>query len=207
MILQADLGTHAMPVAKVAAVAPADAAAMVLMRYLGELRFSSGADAFRLEGVLDEWPSFGDEFRAPCASVLAMPGDDTDQQLVPEMLEETAGCHGDGTVLWKTEEMSIRFQVDFWAATKPQRAAIHAGLQAAFSPTEVRHGVMLPGVDEYWGLPVRAVLEAVERMMTKTDAEAGDWRLRTVIRCDVDAVHLRRVTRLEPRVIIDPDQS
>lgn len=201
-LLQAETGPDAFPTVKVAKISPASAAAHALMAYLGEITF--GESEFRLANVLDEWPTFGDDFKMPCASVLEMPPDDGDEvQLVPFMLEDTVDCHGPGTVLWKTDEHSLLFQVDFWAQNKLQREAIHAKLDAAFSPTEVRTGVLLKGSPDYWDLSVRATLESVRREDSPSEVKASDRRLRAVVRCDVDAVHLRRVTRLSPRVIIE----
>lgn len=175
-------------------------------------------EPLRLEEVFAEWPDVSQQLPYPCASVVERT--DTFYQphnFVPSALEDTLGTFdglvgekvGDPkTVLWKVAEASVEFQVDFWTSNVPHREAIEARLGHLFNPNEERSGVLIEGPHRYYSLPVRATLLSHRRIDTTATVYPNERRLQTVIRCEVDVVHLRAATLLRPAVttgVTDPN--
>lgn len=208
--LQAEIGPDRFPVVGGTALSPRNAATEVLAAYLRRLVWytptaldSSGVDgepkSWKLNQVLTTWPASGTVLAYPAASVDEDAVPYEEHSLVPTVLEETLGCYGRGTVLWKTAEIALDFQVDFWTNAEPDREAIEAGLPRAFALTEGRYGVMLSGHPRYFDRAVRATLVAHDRLDTSEDAYARERRLRATIRIEIDVVHLRHAAELTPR--------
>lgn len=188
------------PVEATPATDTRSAASRILAAYLGRLEFVVQGEPvrrFRLNEVREQWPSAEVELIYPAASIVAPSDHHVAHSLTPTPIE----CSWDreaGTMLWKTGDVSVSFQVDFWCTTEPDREAIAARLPAALSPGEGRYGVILSGVPDYWDLPARATLEAIRRIDTGDTVPVRERRLMAKIRVDLDVVHLRSVRPLEP---------
>lgn len=198
-------------------LSPRDAMAEALAEYLRGAVFRVwGGDApdteLKLTGVTTEWPDASAELNYPCASII----EQTDtfheaHNLVPTPLEETLGTYDScghvlglpQTVLWKSAEASVNFQLDFWTSSKPDRQAIEAELGALFSPGEGRSGVLIGGHSRYFDRPVRCTLLSHRRVDTGTTAYANERRLQCAIRAEIDIVRLYRATLTTPSVTTD----
>lgn len=209
-LLHAEVGPSRMPLARMAGLDPRDAAAQALQAYLKAAVFcipgdNPGTDRrFRLNKVMQEWPDPKTTLDYPAASVVsAGPIGNGAHNFTPTMLEETCDQFERGTVLWKTAELSIAFQVNFWVTNKPERGAIAAGIQEMFAPSEDRYGVVVQGPCEYFDRAVRLTLDDHERIDTPDTVFAGERELRAQITADIDVVQLRKVSRFEPRVDFD----
>lgn len=198
MPLQADVGTHRFPLAERAGISVRGAAANILASYLEMIEFAVNGRRFRLDKVLRHWPTDDVELTKPSASIDEGVVITENSQFAPVPIESSADVHGQGTVLWKTGDQSIEFQVDFYASDTSTLDAIASDLHRVFSPTELRFGVMLSGDPCYWHAPIRATLESMDRMYDSDSVFKRDLRLRTSIRCDIDEMHLRQYIRLEP---------
>ena len=168
-----------------------DAAANVLASFLERVVFHHGEERFRLDKVLRTWPTTDVDLTKPSASIDEAVVETLAHHLVPTCLEETYNVHGEDTVLWKTGEQSIDFQVDFYASETSVLTAIPAEINRVFSPTELRYGVMLGGDPCYYSAPVRATLVSSDRLYTADEIWRRDLRLKTIIRCDIDELQLR----------------
>ncbi len=200
-LLQADLGEHRLQLQEPPRAGARTAAANTLAAYLGRLPWevpSSEGECvtFRLNKVLTNWPVGGVKLDYPSASIDEGIVVYTEHSLVPTPLECTYNVFQDNTMLWKSSELGIEFQVDFFANDEPTRDAIEAGLPRAFSPTEVRAGVLLAGDACYFKRPVRATLISHQRFDGSADTYSRERRIRATIRADIDVVHLRRVNTL-----------
>lgn len=185
-----------------------NAAAQALAAFLVQAVFRRGGGddidtEFGLEAVQEEWPDPAVQAVYPSASIVdagAIPYQE--HSLTPTALEETWGCFGDGTVLWKTAEAVCSFQVDYWCVHDSTREAIAASLPRLFNPGEERTGVVLAGPAAYYCRPVRATLETHQRMDTPGGIYTHERRLRTIVRCEVDVVYLRCDTLLAVEAIV-----
>lgn len=188
---------------------PRAAMAQVLACYLGSSEFVrwGGVErdsAFKLVGVLEEWPDPGRELVYPSASVIdagATPFDDF--SFTPMAMEETWNVFAPDTVLWKIGEVSHTFQVDFWTDNVGDREAIAADLPGLFSPGESSSRVVLAGSPQYYDLPVRASFVDYERIDTPSSVYESERRLLARIQCDIDVVELRCASRFAPRIVLD----
>lgn len=184
------------------------AAEKTLAAFLLSLRFVVGAGAdgvarpFQLVDVLEEWPDDDKPLDPlPCATITSGSVQDGEAGFTPEILDETAGAFGGtDTVLWKTGELSIRFQVDFWAASRPEREAIAGGIKVAFSPNEIG-GVWVAGVPEYYGRMVRFTILDTKRFDDGESISAHERRLEVHVLADIDEVQLRRAVPLQPKFL------
>lgn len=206
--LQAIVGPDRMPLGETPHLDARNAAASILSAYLQRIVFRSGGGEqsdkdFRLNSVRPNWPEPEDRLDYPCASIDDGVSLYDAHDLVPTMQEETYECFGPGTVLWKTSELVVDFQVDFWSSVQAHREAISASLPRAFSPTERRAGVLLAGHPDYFLRPLRATLINSDQIDTSGTAFDRERRLRVTIRSEIDVVHLRRVVQLHPNVIKD----
>jgi hypothetical protein len=212
-VLQAEEGPDTFPLAAIGTLDPRNAMAEVLAAFLRCAVFMRDGGTmpdkrFALERVLPEWPDPKKEIQYPSASVI----DSADvpyeaHNLVPSALEETWESFGKCTMLWKTGEAVATFQVDYWATDTPTREAIAARLPSLFSPTEARVGVMLAGDPRYFRRPVRATLLDHRRVDTQERVFSRDRRLQTMVRCEIDVVHLRKAVELDPEVRLDVTQE
>lgn len=209
-LLHAEVGPSRMPLAKMAELDPREAAAQALAAYLAAGVFlipgdKPGTDKrFKLNAVKFEWPNPKEPLDYPAAAITSSgPIPNDGHNLTPSMLEDTCDRFGAGTVLWKTAELSIHFQVNFWTTNKPERSAILAGLQEMFAPSEDRYGVIVQGPHEYYERTVRLTLDDHERIDTSDTVFQGERELRVQITADVDVVQLRKVTQLEPRILFE----
>lgn len=210
-VLQAVAGTDTQPLEAIGTLDPRNAAAETLAAFLRCAVFARGggnvgSKEFLLESVAMVWPDPKREVEYPSASIIDAQGMPYEaHSFVPTALEETRDEFCPDTVLWKTGEVSAVFQVDFWATDDPTREAIAARLPSLFSPTEGRAGVLLEGDPRYFSRSVRATLLESERMDTAEAVYDRERRFRTLVRCDVDDVHLRRAVQLQPRQALSPE--
>lgn len=201
-LLFATLGVDRTALAAMNALDASDAAALTLAEYLKAAVFRVAGlpeQRFRLKDAIVGWPENFHELEYPTASITAPSVSEEAHSFTPTPLEETLDLYCPGTVLWKTSEEGIRFQVDFWVTDRRERRAISAALGALFAPTEGRYGVMLQGPPEYWSLPIRYTLLSYERLDSSEDVQARQRRLRAEVQADVDVVHLRKAVRFDPR--------
>ena len=182
---------------------PIKAAAVSLAVFLGGLDFCRwGGDApnknFRLRDAFTEWQEPDVALPYPCATVInEAPVEYGASSLVPRPLEETYNVYGKDTVLWKTDEIDVDFQVDFFATDTPTRDALAARLPSAFAPGEDGNRVVLVGSTLYYRRPVRAFLKNAFRMDNPDSVHARERRLRSLITCTIDVVDLRCVSLLQ----------
>jgi hypothetical protein len=207
--LLAPVGLRRMPLASPRAMAPRDAAAAALAEYLRKaVWFIPAADSaenvnFSLTSVLEEWPNEDDELNQPCAAITTVTEERQAHNFVPTILESTWNTYGAGTVLWKTDECEILFQVDFWITNKAERQAIEAGLSEYFAPEEGRWGIMLEGPAAYWSQPIRYYLQRVDGHKRMDDSElvlGRDRKLLVRVVAQIDDLQLRRVSELDPQI-------
>ncbi len=195
-----------MPLAAMNAIDPADAAALALKAYLEAAVFcvpGPPETTFRLERVGIGWPENFEELKYPSCSITSATIQEDAHHLTPSALEETLDQFCPGTVLWKTAELAVNLQVDFWCSDQPTQRAIRAALGALFNPTEGRAGILLQGPREYWDQAIRFSLVSRHRVDSHESAMAKQRRLTVMVLADVDVVHLRKAARLEPRIWLD----
>lgn len=128
-------------------------------------------------------------------------GAETSWSTTPAAVEETFEKFRPGTVLWKTAELQVDLQADFWLGSEAERQAIAAALPALFAPGEDTYGIYVESPPGYYSRPVRLTLIDSPRRID----EAGtifprERRLMMRIRAEVDEVHLRTATLMETRV-------
>lgn len=179
---------------------PRNAAAKALGAYLSRVMFvvnGTTPKQFQLRRVHEEWPESFEKLEYPCAAITSStePREHTFQ---PFPLEETWNKFCPDSVLWKTAELAMDMQVDFWLTNKPEREAVAARLDDAFNPTEIRSGVLLAGPAEYWRLPVRVTLIDGTRVDNGPSAQNRDREYRARFRVEVDVVSLRTAVELTP---------
>ena len=212
-VLHAEIGSARYPTMKSARMDPRNAAAETLAQFLLAQVFVVGAGddgkevTFNLATVHPTFPSKG-ELEYPSASITTPT--ETVATRPPQPLEETVDRYGPGTVLWKTGELVVDFQVDFFVTQEPHQEAIAAALPAAFNPREDASGVILQGPAAYWCLTVRCSLAgSAERAGDTGEAVfEGERRLLQRVRAEIDVVHLRKAVGLKRPVarldVLDP---
>lgn len=179
---------------------PRNAVAQAIASYLLDATFyrDAGTDplanaptAFQLRNVRREWPEPSEALEYPCASIIdyGAPKDEA-SSLTPEVMGETWGKFGEGTVLVKIAETVGEFQVDFFANDRPTREAIAAQLPGIFSPGQT-FGVTLQCSDQYFGLSARVRMLDRSREDASESAFVREWRLRCVVSYQVPTVDLR----------------
>ena len=204
--IQATVGPDRFPLVGIPVIDPRNAAAEILAAYLRQVIFRidgglAESKEFRLNDVLANWPEVEEALDYPSASIDDGVSNYEPHNFTPTMCEETLDCFGKGTVLWKTSELVVDFQVDYWTNTEADRQAISAGLPRIFNPTEIRSGVLLSGHPQYFYRPARFTLMDVDRIDTAESTYDRERRLKTVVRSEIDTVHLREVTQLRPTVV------
>ena len=199
---------EAFPVARIETVDARAAAALTLAKFLEAQSFmadgGTGPDEhFKLTSVSDVWPDVQKKLDYPTASIIDF-GEHyyEEHSLVPTVLDETWNLFCPNTVLWKTSEAVLRFQVDFWATNENHRKGIAARLPALFSPGEGRRGVILQGDPCYYNRSVRATLLRQQRKDSEKTAFENERRIMTVIQCEIDVVQLRKAVALMPEIAI-----
>jgi len=209
-VLQVEAGVA---LARVAAKSATLAAAEALKAYLAGIDFVVGAGKdglavpFHLEAVALEWPDAEalKTLQYPSAAITTATVPHGSHAFAPTPLEDTIDVHGKGTVLWKTDELQIDFQVDFWCTDRPMREGIDAALPALFNLGEGRSGIMVQGPKEYFCQAVRLTLIEHEVVDEPESVFDGSRRLRALVRADIDNVHLRKAVPFEPHIQpVDP---
>lgn len=179
---------------------PRAAMSQVLASYMRCAEFvrwgAEGEDvSFKLNEVLEEWPSATHIANTPSASIIdATPTGLEASAFTPQPLEDSFNVYGEGTVLWKMHEAVQSFQIDVWTTNVGDREAIAAGLPGLFSPGESRSGVVLSGSPVYFCMPVRATLISYQRMDSPNPVHESERRLMVRVQCEMDAVELRTAT-------------
>lgn len=198
------------------AVDPEQACSNVIGAYLRTLTFSVNnrppesnplqpTQVFQFEKVFDEWPEPDQNLPYPCASVVTA-GDTMYEphSLAPTPVEGTFGLYDvpealRGTVLWKTAEAVVEFQIDLWLRDVAKREAVIARMQSAFAPEEGNRRVMLTGTPSYFNLPVRATIDlaAIRRIDVPEANYSHERRAILHVIASVDVVDLRCATLLD----------
>lgn len=203
------LGYDRMPLASLRRMTPRDAAATALAAYLKAAVWLipssvTGKDrSFRLNDVLKEWPNEHDELNQPSASITTISEERQPHNLTPTLLLETWEKYAPNTVLWKTDEREITFQVDFWVTNKEERKAIESGLDEYFCPEEGRRGIMVEGPTDYWSVPVRFQLQTLRGSERNDNSDLVLGRNRTLLArivAHIDDLQLRRAAELDPHI-------
>lgn len=192
------------PVAGISSQDPRNAAARAIRGFLEFQTFvlagiCKAPDVpFKLRRVNIEWPDNHEAVVYPTASIVERPGLFEGHNFSPTPLEDTHNQFGEGTVLWKTAEVVVDFQVDFWTTDNPTREAIAALLPVIFSPFEDQSSIRVYSAPEYFSRPVRLMLKEMQRADNSEDAFSRIKRLSTVVTATIEAVHLRKVATLTP---------
>lgn len=213
--LQVVEGPDTFPLAAIGTLDPRNAMAEVLAGFLRCATFRRGGGdvpiekPFVLKRVEPFWPDPKLDIAYPSASIIDNANIPYEaHSLTPTALEGTWNSFDPCTVLWKTAEAVAVFQVDYWTTEDPTREAIAARLPSLFNPGEGRAGVVLSGEPRYFRRPVRATLLNHQRMDTENAVFERERRLMTLVRCEVDVVHLRKAVELQPRMVLrdgDPE--
>lgn len=100
--------------------------------------------AFKLEAFSAEQPTSSTDLLFPSIGILPGKGEKIPTGLTPYIEETTRDLFGVGTVLRSlaTDYREV-LQLEVWAASRAERRAILAGLDALFSPTEDVYGLRL----------------------------------------------------------------
>ena len=215
--LLSPVGRRRMPLASARAMSPRDAAAAALAAYLRAAvwHIPCHSDSrknvdFKLSDVREEWPNEDDDLNQPCVAITTITEECQAHNFTPTVLEDTWNRYGNGSVLWKTDEIEILFQLDFWITNKAERQAIDAGLSEYFAPCEDRWGILLEGPTQYWSQPIRYYLQGqpVAKRQDDSDLVLGrDRKLLVRVVAQIDDLQLRRVSELRPRVSLSVDSA
>lgn len=206
--LLAVIGMERMPLAAPRLMSPRDAAAHTLAKYLERAVWTipaadtSKTRSFRFNYVKPEWQNEDDEINYPCGGITVITEERQAHNFTPTMVESTWETFGANTVLWKTDERQILFQVDFWVTNRPERRAIDAGIDEYFSAREVG-GIQVEGPPEYWSQPVRFVLDSYrgsEFLDSSTMVFGRDRRMIARITATIDDLQLRQARELDPQI-------
>ncbi len=205
--------------AVVATIGPRDAIAETLAEYLRCAVFRVwGKDApdrtFALQAIHMKWPDAGKALEYPAASIVEQTDTFHEALFVPFPLEDTLGVYDcmvvatpdpqlPRTVLWKTAEASVEFQLDFWCSNDPDRQAIEAQLGYLFNPGQERTGVLLGGHPRYYAREVRATLLSHRQIDIEDSVYPNERRLQCAVRCEVDVVDLRLAVLLSPEATVE----
>lgn len=212
-LLQSDIATDRYEVARRGFLDPKTAMGRTLRVLLERIVFVTepGEDGlcqdFNLNQVLEAWPEPRVELSRPAGSIIAPTEPQTAHNFGPTMLEDTVDCFGNNTVLWKTSEMMIDFQVDFWVTNEVERNAIAVRLPEVFNMTESRGGILVQGPSEYFARTVRFTLQDGARPDSSESVFERERRYQTTIRGDIDVVHLRFVRPLVIRQTLAVSES
>ena len=205
--------------ASINTIDPTKAMAETLGQYLKCSTFRVwGKDApdkdFVLEDVATKWPEPGSALPYPCASIVEQTDTFHAEQFRPFPLEDSRGVFdcfvvptpdplNPKTILWRTGEAAVEFQVDFWTSNEPDRDAIAARLSFLFNPGQERTGVLLEGHPRYYARSVRATLLSHRRPDNQESVFPNERRLQCAVRCEVDIVDLRIAVSLSTRVAVN----
>jgi len=165
------------------------------------------ANEMRVERVFLDWPDTEDD-QVPVPSATVMAPDAQDIELAGplsgrQLLEDTVGVYGEGTVLRHLGEVSTTIQVVFWVAHKDERAAVRREMINAFiaEPDDERGGRRVT-VPEYFDRVARFSLRDVAYQDNPTDARQKIWPLVARFDADIQLVKLVQApaTLLVPRI-------
>lgn len=149
-----------------------------------------------------EQPDHEQDLIMPCIVFGEEGGSDFDcPGLVSQINEGSADQFGRGSALQVQYEQLEFFPMEVWAASKPERRAIVAGLQESFVPSEQMYGLRLKML-AYYGETVCFTLWKVQR----PDLDAVRGRRRAVFRVEMrfNVVKLVNVERMqEPTIVVE----
>jgi hypothetical protein len=186
------------------------AEAIALLLRTSEFPGPRGKGTIKLAVVYDEWPSSADNALSPSACVRTPdPIRYAPALLTPTLLEETWEPPGElGLGLYKLSEGECDFRLEVRAATRRERSALVAGIEALFVEPMVlnnrqvgaQYGRFLP-MPSYWGLDVRV---ALQESLTSDDAESAKtnrWDSDFVVRAQANHVRLDVVAPFHVTII------
>lgn len=180
------------------------AAARALQAYLEMIvfRLPDGKE-FQFRQVLRDWPESFEGMRYPSAAITVATEPRDAHSLTPTPLEETQDVYCPGTVLWKTSELALDFQVDCWLNSATERTAVVTRFDDAFNPSESRAGVLLQGPPEYYDRIVRCTFTGGSRIDNSQANYDRERQYHANILAEIDVVHLRRAVDLDPILSLD----
>lgn len=167
-----------------------------------------GQGKIRFRKVFPEWPTSADGNVTPAACVASV---DTirysDALLTPKLLEETWEPRGGlGLGLYKVSEGTCDFHLELRAPSKPERAALVAGLeQLMFVPgvlnkqVGARYGRLLP-MPEYWGLNVRVSVQEKALGDDQEAAKTNRWTAAFLVRAQASHVKVDVVSPFQVKI-------
>lgn len=118
--------------------------------------------------------------------------------LVSDIDEDSVDVYGKGTVLQIQYEQQEFIQLEMWAASKPERRSLLAGLQVALNPTEQQYGIRFV-MDDYYGQFVCFTPWSTRRV--GRDGVRGRWLARMRVEMRFNVVRPVNVERLYPPVL------
>lgn len=144
-----------------------------------------------------EWPDSVEQDLFPRIVVMPGPMEANPVGLTVSVDEDTRDVFAPGTVLAIQHEHVERLTLQCWASTKSMRRAIAAGLEAVFSPTEERAGILFQ-LPHYFDQTARFTL--VSRSHNDTEENARRRRMLDVmLDLQVNVVRLIRYAELTAR--------
>lgn len=179
------------------------AASAAICVYLESIEFENDNHVFKLNYCNSEWPKAGQTLDYPCASLIDSGPQDYEYNFTPYALEDTCNLYEQNTVLWKTDELTINFQLDIFTGgtlALDERNAIAAKISMIFNPWESRYGVVLNTTPLYFDRTVRATLINQVRTDSSASSYEKERRLTYEVRAEIDNVHLRETASLQPVV-------
>ena len=188
------------------------AAMRVLKQYISFLQFFRPGDigkppipfSIPLEDIHIEWPDNEVNLRFPSIVFLSQGKANYDAiGLGTNLIEATADQFAPGTALQVQSEYTENFVIEIWAAKKPERRAILAGLEVALTPTEQMYGIRFT-VPEYYDQVCRFTLNDRE-IFDEPDGALNRRRARLYLEMTINMVALVNYRRIEPLMKTDVD--
>jgi hypothetical protein len=156
-----------------------------------------------------QWPQNADEVLTfPAIGILPGEGQHIPIGLSPAIDETTIDTYGMGTVLWRLWEYQEDLQLELWASSPAERAAMVQGIELALSPSENVSNLRLR-MDNYFGTSACFTLLGAIRV---EDGDAAKERRRALMRVRMryEILRLGRYNRLMPTAsvsVLTPDEE
>lgn len=165
---------------------------------------------FQLLTVNREWPDPnqplvlsepGGAKRGVCTVLDPEFGAETQWSTTPCAIEESFEQFQPGSVLWKTSELQVDLQADFWCGNEAERQAIAAAIPTLFAPGEDTYGIYVETPEAYFRRAARLTLiDSPRRGDDVGTIYPRERRLIVRVRAEVDEVHLRTTTLMQTNV-------
>lgn len=185
---------------------------MAIAAYLAPqvFRIAAGPDGyvreFSLREIATSWPLPQQDLPYPCASISG-PGLFGQSDFTPEGLEETQNVYGEGTSVWKLDEIESTYQIDFFLTNEPEREAIAAALPGLFMANDGLGRVWIETPESYLSWPMAAMFLGLTRGQDPNQVYSGEYRLSAQVQCSIDVIELRCTSLLVPTSIVQVVQQ